>query len=76
MNAFDMVRIHKFGELDAKSSEDADVAKLPSFKAMSEFAVNDEKVKRQLMKEREDAAQAEFSQEEWQSALELDRQGR
>ena len=43
---------------------------------MSEFAVSDEKVKRQLMKEREESAQAEFLQEEWQSALELERQGR
>lgn len=76
MNAFDMVRIHKFGELDSRSSEDTDPAKLPSFKEMSEFAVNDEKVKRQLIKEREELAQAEFSKEEWQSALELDRQGR
>ena len=76
MNAFDMVRIHKFGELDSRASEDADAAKLQSFKAMSEFAVADEKVKRQLMKEREESAKSEFSQEDWQSSLELDRQGR
>ena len=38
MNAFDVVRIHKFGALDAKASEDTDPAKLPSFKAMQEFA--------------------------------------
>lgn len=76
MNAFDMVRIHRFGDLDNRASEDTEATKLPSFKAMSEFAVGDEKVKRQLMKEREESAQAEFSEEEWQSALELDRQGR
>lgn len=77
MNAFDMVRIHMFGELDAKSAEDGESTKLPSYKAMSEFAVKDEKVKLQLAKEREESAKMEFQPEkEWQSALELDRQGK
>lgn len=77
MNAFDIVRIHKFGEKDGKASEDTDAAKLPSFKAMSEFAVNDENVKLTLAQERQEAAQAEFElPEEWQKKLELDRQGK
>lgn len=77
MNAFDMVRIHIFGELDNKVSEDTDAAKLPSFKAMAEFAVADERVKLQLAKEREETAKTEFLPEkEWQSVLELDRQGK
>jgi len=76
MNAFDLVRIHKFGDLDIKSSEDMEAAKLPSFKAMSNFAVADERVKLQLVKERENTAIDEFSPEEWKTALELDRQGR
>ena len=76
MNAFDMVRIHRFGHLDAKASDDMDVAKLPSFKAMSEFAVADEKVKLLLVKEREETAKAEFHHEDWKTSLELDRQGK
>ena len=77
MNAFDMVRIHKFVELDARSSDDTEITKLPSFKAMSEFAVKDEKVKLTIASEREESAKAEFQPEkDWQSALELDRQGR
>lgn len=77
MNAFDMVRIHMFGELDAKSAEDGEATKLPSYKAMSEFVVKDEKVKLQIAKEREESAKMEFQPEkEWQSALELDRQGK
>lgn len=76
MNAFDMVRIHKFGELDKNAEENTDAVKLPSFKAMSEFAVADERVKLQLMREREEAAKEEFSKEDWKTALELDRQGR
>ena len=48
MNAFDVVRIHKFGSLDAKADPDADPAKLPSFKAMQEFAVQDDKSRSSL----------------------------
>lgn len=76
MNAFDIVRNHRFGHLDANTSYGTDVAKLPSFKAMSEFAVADEKVKLLLVAEREETAKAEFSYEDWKTALELDRQGR
>ena len=48
-NAFDLVRIHRFGELD----EDADEKKQPpSYKAMLEFCTEDTEVKKQLAKER------------------------
>lgn len=79
MNAFDVVRLHMFGHLDVKTDEDTEPAKLPSFKAMQEFAVQDERVKLQLAKERNFAASEEFSIEsgnDWQSVLELDKQGR
>lgn len=66
LNAFDLVRIHLYGDDDEKTS----------FKAMTEFAVKDDKVKRQLAEERQVAAQADFDDEEWQTALELDKQGR
>jgi putative DNA primase/helicase len=36
-NAFDLVRIHKFGHLDEKSHENTGPANLPSFKAMVEL---------------------------------------
>mgnify|MGYP000741665822 CR=1 FL=1 len=79
MNAFDVVRIHKFGALDAKADEDTDPAKLPSFKAMQDFVLKDEQVKMQLAKERVATAQADFEAEDddsWQTALELDKQGK
>lgn len=80
MNAFDVVRIHKFGALDARANADTDPAKLPSFKAMQEFAVEDERVKMQLAKERMELAQAEFDheidEENWQTLLELDKTGK
>ena len=75
MNAFDMVRIHRFGEMDEKVSEDTEPAKLPSFTAMSEFAVNDENVKMTIAGERMEKAEKEFSgeNEDWQKELEYEK---
>lgn len=44
LNAFDIVRVHKFSDLDENVSEKTNTSKLPSFKAMIEFAGKDEKV--------------------------------
>lgn len=60
-NAFDLVRYHKFGELDAESKPDTPVTQLPSFKAMCEFALKDENVVAELNKERFAKALTEFS---------------
>lgn len=76
LNAFDVVRIHRFGDLDAKATEDTDPAKLPSFLAMQEFTAQDDGVKHTLGQERTQLAQAEFSEgEDWQAQLELDKKG-
>ena len=63
LNAFDLVRIHKFGDDDAKKS----------FAAMMDFAVRDELVSARLLKEKQEAASAEF--EDWTKALQRDRGG-
>jgi putative DNA primase/helicase len=77
LNAFDMVRIHRFGELDKRVDEETEPGKLPSFKAMSEFSVRDERVKGEIARQREETAKTEFAApEDWQTALELDRQGK
>lgn len=66
LNAFDLVRIHKFGDDDGKKS----------FKQMSELALTDDEVKTQLVKERMEQANIDFTNEDnWQKALELDKQG-
>ncbi|WP_422389188.1 VapE domain-containing protein [Clostridium baratii] len=57
-NAFDLVRIHKFGDLDEGST--ATGSKLPSFKKMGEFAAADSKVKVQIGKEKLESAKEEF----------------
>ena len=75
MNAFDMVRIHRYGDLDEKVSEDTEAAKLPSFTAMSEFAVSDENVKMTIAGERMEKAEKEFSGEngDWLKQLEYEK---
>jgi len=45
VNAFDLVRLHKFGDLDKNEAPDTPVASLPSYKAMKDFAEEDEEVK-------------------------------
>ena len=75
MNAFDVVRIHKFGNLDAKVTEEIETTKLPSFKAMQDFASENEAVRQTLSKEREESARLDFAEEDWKMQLEYNRQG-
>lgn len=74
-NSFDLVRIHRFGELDEKVSEDTPVGKLPSFIAMQELAAKDTEVKNLLAEERVKEAADDFDNENWQEALELNKKG-
>lgn len=65
LNAFDLVRIHRFGDDDTGES----------FKAMSAFAVADGEVRKRLTEERLDEAKEEFSDgktgdgEDWRKRL-------
>lgn len=60
-NAFDLVRIHKFGHLDTgKEKEDKDKK---SFKAMEEFASKDSFVKKHIAEEKFAEAKFEFAEE-------------
>lgn len=75
LNAFDLVRLHKFRELDENVGLDTPPGKLPSFKAMSDLALGDDKVKAVFAEDRIAQASAEFSDEDWQNGLELDKSG-
>ena len=75
LNAFDLVRLHKFRELDENAGLDTPPGKLPSFKAMSDLALADDKVKAVFAEERIAQTSAEFSDEDWQNGLELDKSG-
>ncbi|UFH66580.1 virulence-associated E family protein [Clostridium cadaveris] len=81
-NAFDLVRIHKFGELDDEAKEDTPANRLPSFSKMSEFAADDKKVIVTIGKEKMQAAQEDFgiiedeSDAEWVKELTYTEQGK
>ncbi|OPZ89128.1 MAG: Virulence-associated protein E [Firmicutes bacterium ADurb.Bin419] len=76
LNAFDLVRFHKFRALDENVSEGTPPSKLPSFKAMCEFAVNDERVKARFIEERRNQAEADFKDtDNWQARLTFDKTG-
>ena len=76
LNAFDLVRIHKFGHLDDRATESTPPSKLPSFINMCEFVIQDNEVKAQFTKERMEQATIDFREDNWQTALELDKQGK
>ena len=60
-NAFDLVRIHKFGHLDTgKEKEDKDKK---SFKSMEEFASKDSTTKKHIAEEKFAEAKFEFAEE-------------
>lgn len=55
VNAFDLVRLHKFSEEDADAKDDTPVNRMPSYTKMVELAKNDERVKAVIDKQRKDA---------------------
>lgn len=76
LNAFDLVRMHRFGELDENTAPQTPPTKLPSYKAMTDLAIGDDEVKAVFAEDRARQAADEFSDDEWQSKLELDKTGR
>lgn len=61
VNAFDLVRLHKFGELDDEAKEGTPNNRLPSFTAMCDLAVNDSAVVALMSKERMEEAAGDFA---------------
>ncbi|BDR59552.1 hypothetical protein XA3_19930 [Xylocopilactobacillus apicola] len=43
-NAFDLVRVHKFGNLDTDTRDNTPITEFPSYKKMCEFVLNDQLV--------------------------------
>lgn len=89
-NAFDMVRVHLYGELDEGKSF-KDISKAPSYKAMNEFAGNLKDVKKALIDDRRAAAEEEYkddfedydrkarkkaAQDDWVERLEMEANGK
>lgn len=84
VNAFDLVRLHRFAELDANTKPDTPTNRLPSYKAMCDLAGEDKTVKALVISERRAQAEAEFEplpegavlDTSWVDDLEVDSRGR
>jgi putative DNA primase/helicase len=62
VNAFDLVRLHKFGDLDDEAKPDTPVNRLPSFTEMCAFALNDAGVAAIINQERYEKAVEDFGE--------------
>ena len=78
-NAWDLVRLHRFHELDANVDPDTKVSSRPSYKAMAQLAVEDAKVKAQLVADRMAEAAEDFAElpeeTDWTKKLRLTEKG-
>ena len=82
-NAWDLVRLHKFGHLDENTDPDKPVSSMPSYKAMAELATTDNRVKSQLLDDRTAEAQSDFEEDvpdtnvdnTWKSKLQFTEKG-
>lgn len=80
VNAFDLVRLHKFGQLDADCDRDTKVNDLPSMKAMKDFVIADGEAPVLLDSERAqdidwDGGIADEDNGEWRKKLSRDKNG-
>ena len=87
-NAFDLVRIHLFSNLDADLKENTPTTKYPSYIKMLEFVSEDKEIKRQLYLDKQKEIEEDFefapkeensneenSNEDWVLRLEYDKKG-
>ena len=77
VNAWDLVRLHKFGERDGEAREGTPVNRLPSYGAMRDFAAELKDVKRDLLSQQispaEDFGTPIEGETDWLTELDLDR---
>lgn len=84
VNAFDLVRLHRFGDEDDSAEPGTPVNRLPSYNAMCQLAAQDSKVTGLLMQERWEKATAGFEAveqpvdpqgEDWRIKLQYNKNG-
>jgi len=83
VNAWDLVRLHRFRELDAGCEPGTSASKRPSYKAMTELVLKDQRVKAQIIEDRTSEALEDFDgleepaeqDKEWKGKLKLTEKG-
>jgi len=84
VNSFDMVRLHKFGALDADYDTEKAITKAPSYLSMLDFAVDIPELSEAIANERLQALREELdvdmdikeeSNTKWRKKLDVDRSG-
>ena len=86
LNAFDLVRVHLFGDEDDNAKDDTPVNRMPSFKAMEDFVKEDPDCKMTMISERAQSAAEDFDDDfveemqkeadkEWLKKLTVSKQG-
>lgn len=82
-NAFDLVRLHKFGDLDEDAAAGTPTGRLPSYTAMKDLAQKDPQVTALLKQERYETAAREFGDQavgeedrSWIQQLEMTESGK
>lgn len=76
VNAFDLIRLHKFGAKDDDAAPGTPTVKLPSYEAMLEFCQNDDLTKSTMAEEMLANAQEDFKDDpDWAKRLAFDKAG-
>ena len=82
VNAWDLVRLHQFHELDADCDPDTPASSRPSYRAMTQLATNDDRVKVQLVNDRMAEAATDFealpeepTPDDWKNKLKVTDKG-
>ena len=87
VNAWDLVRLHKFGSMDDEAKEGTPPVKLPSYAAMTRLALGDKAVSDRMAREKFEAAREAFQEADgtiqgdtgedldWMSRLAVDQNG-
>ena len=80
-NAWELVRLHSFGELDADIDPDTPTTSRPSYKAMAKLASEDKKVTAQIVADRMEEASVDFAEPieangtDWKEKLKVTEKG-
>lgn len=79
VNAWDLVRLHLFHELDADVAPDMKISSRPSYKAMAQMVAQDKKVKAQIVADRMAEAAADYEplpeETDWRERLKVTEKG-